>query len=167
MISNPRRKPASQWPLLPALCALLLFPALAAGEYGADARLPCELAQLSPVAELASAAGQQSPAAGNRAAAQAHGGMRDAHAICASCHAAIVECHAGSLHATLGGMAHALRLRSGEDDFARLEPMWKADCATCHASCSDCHRWRAVSRAGIRPGIRSPFQLNNYRRIRS
>lgn len=36
-------------------------------------------------------------------------------------------------------MAHALRLRSGDDNFALLAPMWQADCATCHASCSDCH----------------------------
>lgn len=72
-------------------------------------------------------------------AAQAHAGMTPANATCASCHADIATRHATSLHATLDGMSHALKLRSGEENFHKLAPMWQADCASCHASCSDCH----------------------------
>lgn len=71
--------------------------------------------------------------------ATAHAGMRDANAVCSDCHADIAERHETSLHATLNGMAHALRLRSGEENFHALNPMWEADCASCHAACSDCH----------------------------
>ncbi|KQI70700.1 hypothetical protein AN191_16695 [Loktanella sp. 5RATIMAR09] len=72
-------------------------------------------------------------------AAAAHSGMTDANATCASCHADQAERHETSLHGTLSGMAHALRLRSGDENFHTLDPMWQADCASCHADCSDCH----------------------------
>lgn len=36
-------------------------------------------------------------------------------------------------------MAHALKQRSSEENFHKLEPVWQADCAGCHAGCSDCH----------------------------
>lgn len=71
--------------------------------------------------------------------AQAHAGMTPANETCASCHAEIADRHATSLHATLGGMAHALKQRSGEANFHKLNPMWESDCASCHAGCSDCH----------------------------
>lgn len=69
----------------------------------------------------------------------AHADMRSANESCADCHADIVELHETSLHKTLSGMAHALKLRSGEENFATLDPMWQADCQTCHTDCSDCH----------------------------
>lgn len=69
----------------------------------------------------------------------AHQSMAPAGDGCATCHSTIATKHATSLHATLNGMAHALKQRSGEDNFHKLDPMWQQDCATCHASCSDCH----------------------------
>lgn len=69
----------------------------------------------------------------------AHAGMKPADVSCATCHADIVERHETSLHKTLNGMAHALRLRSGDENFAKLHPVWQNDCATCHTTCSDCH----------------------------
>lgn len=69
----------------------------------------------------------------------AHAGMTKAVSTCNDCHSEIVSRYATSLHNTLNGMAHALKLRSGDLNFHKLNPMWKADCATCHASCSDCH----------------------------
>ena len=69
----------------------------------------------------------------------AHEGMNPADAGCATCHQDIAKRHATSLHATLDGMAHALKRRSGEENFHKLAPMWQEDCASCHASCSDCH----------------------------
>ena len=69
----------------------------------------------------------------------AHTGMQDAEAGCVACHSGIVEKHATSLHGSLNGMGHALNLRSGEENFEKLAPVWQADCASCHASCSDCH----------------------------
>ena len=70
---------------------------------------------------------------------RAHVGMIKAVNGCKDCHAEIEARYATSLHSTLDGMAHALKLRSGEENFHKLAPMWKDDCATCHASCSDCH----------------------------
>jgi hypothetical protein len=69
----------------------------------------------------------------------AHANQVDANAICSTCHENIAARHQTSLHGTLNGMAEALRLRSGADNFHTLNPMWEADCATCHAACSDCH----------------------------
>lgn len=69
----------------------------------------------------------------------AHKGMKPANTGCADCHEKIAAIHATSLHATLNGMAHALKLRSGEEQFHKLVPMWQKDCASCHATCSDCH----------------------------
>lgn len=74
-----------------------------------------------------------------KTAAAAHAGTSPADAGCAACHQEIADRHATSLHATLDGMAHALKQRSGEDNFHALAPMWEDDCASCHASCSDCH----------------------------
>jgi len=71
--------------------------------------------------------------------AGAHKDMSEAEAACDNCHADVVERHASSLHNTLNGMKQALLLRSGEQNFHALEPMWEADCGTCHAGCSDCH----------------------------
>lgn len=72
-------------------------------------------------------------------ATAAHKAMTPADSGCADCHRDIAAQHATSLHATVNGMAHALKLRTGEDNFKKLEPMWRQDCATCHTSCSDCH----------------------------
>lgn len=72
-------------------------------------------------------------------AARAHADMTPANVGCAACHQDIAARHATSLHATLDGMAHALKLRSGDENFHKLAPMWESDCASCHASCSDCH----------------------------
>ena len=72
-------------------------------------------------------------------AGHAHAGMIKAVGGCKDCHAEIATRYATSLHNTLDGMAHALKLRSGENNFHKLNPMWKDDCATCHAACSDCH----------------------------
>lgn len=72
-------------------------------------------------------------------AASAHVGMTSGDTSCKQCHADIAARHATSLHKTLDGMAHALKLRSGEENFHKLGEMWKNDCATCHASCADCH----------------------------
>lgn len=69
----------------------------------------------------------------------AHTGMKEAELICADCHSEISDLHANSLHNTLNGMAHALKLRSGEANFHELETVWQDDCASCHAGCSDCH----------------------------
>jgi thiosulfate/3-mercaptopyruvate sulfurtransferase len=69
----------------------------------------------------------------------AHAGMRTAGAVCAACHGEIAKLHAASLHGTLNGMAHGLKLRSGEENFHKLGTVWNNDCASCHASCSDCH----------------------------
>ena len=69
----------------------------------------------------------------------AHTNLKDANASCNGCHADHVSRFETSLHKTLSGMAHALTKRSGESNFAQLDPMWQNDCATCHASCSDCH----------------------------
>jgi hypothetical protein len=69
----------------------------------------------------------------------AHQGLRNADDTCKACHEDIAKKHATSLHNTLNGMVHALKLRSGEENFHKLNPMWEADCQTCHASCSDCH----------------------------
>jgi len=69
----------------------------------------------------------------------AHTGMKVAEAGCADCHSEIVELHDSSLHNTMNGMAHALKLRSGEDNYHKLGTVWNNDCASCHAGCSDCH----------------------------
>ncbi len=69
----------------------------------------------------------------------AHGGMLDAEAGCVDCHADITKLHSTSLHGTLNGMSHALELRSGPENFHKLDTVWHNDCASCHASCSDCH----------------------------
>ena len=69
----------------------------------------------------------------------AHAGQTDANATCSTCHAEISARHKTSLHGKLNGMAEALRLRSGKENFHTLDPMWQADCASCHAACSDCH----------------------------
>lgn len=69
----------------------------------------------------------------------AHAGMKAAEAGCSDCHSEQTELHATSLHGTLNGMAYALKLRSGKENFPKLEPVWQADCASCHAGCSDCH----------------------------
>ena len=71
--------------------------------------------------------------------AAAHDDMTDAEAGCATCHAEITDLHATSLHGTLNGMAHALKLRSGPENFHKLGTVWNNDCASCHAACSDCH----------------------------
>lgn len=72
-------------------------------------------------------------------AARAHEGMIPGGGGCTECHDKIAKQYATSLHNTLDGMAHALKLRSGEKNFHKLDTMWQNDCATCHASCSDCH----------------------------
>ena len=72
-------------------------------------------------------------------AESAHAGMIAADPGCKNCHPEIAKRYATSLHNTLDGMAHALKLRSGEENFHKLDAMWKNDCATCHASCADCH----------------------------
>ncbi|MDJ0631368.1 MAG: hypothetical protein QNJ44_24160 [Rhodobacter sp.] len=69
----------------------------------------------------------------------AHANLKDANASCALCHADQVAKFETSLHNTLGGMAHALTLRSGADNFAALDHAWENDCASCHADCGDCH----------------------------
>ncbi len=69
----------------------------------------------------------------------AHTGLKDANASCTLCHADQVEKFETSLHNTLGGMAHALTLRSGEENLAALDHAWTNDCASCHADCGDCH----------------------------
>lgn len=69
----------------------------------------------------------------------AHAGLQDPTVTCASCHGEIVARHETSLHHTLNGMAHALRLRSGGEMSAPLATVWQADCATCHTTCGDCH----------------------------
>ncbi len=69
----------------------------------------------------------------------AHNNMVDANATCVECHEEQTTHFATSLHNSLSGMAHALKLRSGEENFAALDHMWQNDCASCHAECSDCH----------------------------
>ncbi|MFC1672698.1 hypothetical protein ACFL12_00975 [Pseudomonadota bacterium] len=69
----------------------------------------------------------------------AHSAMTPATGTCADCHEEVAQLYATSLHNTLGGMAHALKLRSGKANFHKLDQMWANDCATCHASCADCH----------------------------
>jgi len=69
----------------------------------------------------------------------AHIGVSSGARTCAGCHQDISERHASSLHKTLNGMRHALELRTGVDNFHRVETAWQADCASCHAECSDCH----------------------------
>lgn len=71
--------------------------------------------------------------------AEAHAGLRDANETCANCHAEIVARHETSLHRTLNGMAHALRLRGGTPQAGPLAAVWQADCASCHTTCGDCH----------------------------
>ncbi len=69
----------------------------------------------------------------------AHDGMVDPDGTCADCHEEQALHFETSLHNSLSGMAHALELRSGAENFAALDHMWQNDCASCHAECSDCH----------------------------
>lgn len=69
----------------------------------------------------------------------AHKGMKAAETSCVSCHEQISELHATSLHGSLNGMVHALKMRSGEDNFHKLNIPWEKDCASCHGGCSACH----------------------------
>ena len=70
---------------------------------------------------------------------EAHTSMKVAESDCANCHSEQAELHNTSLHNTMNGMAHALKLRSGEDNYHKLGTVWSNDCASCHAGCSDCH----------------------------
>lgn len=70
---------------------------------------------------------------------KAHLGMVSAESKCVNCHSEISKLHATSLHSTLSGMSHALKLRTGEDNFHKLGTVWNNDCKSCHAGCADCH----------------------------
>ncbi|PHS40390.1 MAG: hypothetical protein COB07_04650 [Sulfurovum sp.] len=70
---------------------------------------------------------------------KAHLRMVPAESKCVICHSDIVTLHASSLHSTLSGMSHTLKLRSGEDNFHKLGTVWNNDCKSCHAGCADCH----------------------------
>lgn len=78
----------------------------------------------------------------------AHTGMKNAGAGCNSCHSEISGLYGSSLHDNLHGMSRPLTLRSGEQNFKKLDPVWQADCASCHAGCSDCHLTRPEAVGG-------------------
>ena len=70
---------------------------------------------------------------------KAHLEMVSAESKCVNCHSDIVKLHSTSLHGTLSGMSHALKLRTGEDNFHKLSTVWNNDCKSCHGGCADCH----------------------------
>lgn len=69
----------------------------------------------------------------------AHQGMKQATETCTACHRQTVERQKTSIHATLAGQDHALKLRAGQENFDRLALMRQNDCNKCHAGCADCH----------------------------